>query len=50
MMKPKSPKWLEDIADNCQFILETTSGASKSDFDYDRQMRLAVERSLSIFG
>jgi uncharacterized protein with HEPN domain len=50
MMKPKSPKWLEDIADNCQFILEATSGASKSDFDNDRQMRHAVERSLSIIG
>lgn len=49
-MHPKSPKWLEHVADHGRFILDATAGRSLADDERDRQLRLAVEQSFEILG
>jgi hypothetical protein len=49
-MHPKSPKWLEDIADACAFILDQTAGRSLTDYENDLLVRSAVERQCEIIG
>ncbi|MGH2614149.1 MAG: HepT-like ribonuclease domain-containing protein [Thermomicrobiales bacterium] len=50
MMHPKSPKWLDDIADACAFIAQITANATAADYDADRLLRHAVERNFEIIG
>jgi uncharacterized protein with HEPN domain len=49
-MQPKSPKWLDDIADACRFILESAADATLADYESDRLLRQAIERNLEIIG
>lgn len=49
-MHPKSPKWLEDIADACRFILDTTADTNPDAYAADRFLRAAVERNFEIAG
>src|SRR5687768_2849649 len=49
-MHPKSPKWLEHVVDHGRFIRDATAGRSLADYEHDRQLRLAVERSFEIVG
>lgn len=49
-MHPKSPKWLDDIANSCAFIAEDTAGASLPGYQHDRTMRQTVERNFEIIG
>ena len=49
-MHPKSPEWLEHVADHCGFILESTAGLSLAAYGRDRGLRQAVERSFEIVG
>jgi uncharacterized protein with HEPN domain len=49
-MHPKSPKWLDDIADASGFILQVTAGVSLADYQADRVLRAVVERNFEIVG
>jgi uncharacterized protein with HEPN domain len=49
-MQPKSPKWLEDIANACTRIEEYTLNVTLSEFRSDDRTRQAVERNLEIIG
>ena len=49
-MDPKSPRWLDHIAEAGEFIIEMTADATAEQFMADRQLRLAVERSFEIIG
>ena len=49
-MHPKSPMWLDNIADACAFILEATAGRSRTDYEEDRTLRQATERSVGNIG
>ena len=49
-MHPKSPEWLEHVVDRCGFILESTTELSQADYECDRRIRQAVERSFEIVG
>ena len=49
-MHPKSPKWLNDIRECCDLILEATGERSLSDYLQDRILRSAVERNFEIIG
>jgi hypothetical protein len=46
-MHPKSPKWLDDMADACAFVLEITANVTMLDYASDRSLRQTVERILS---
>jgi uncharacterized protein with HEPN domain len=49
-MQPKTPGWLWDIADSAQFISDELDGATFEEYQRDRRLRLAVERSFEIIG
>lgn len=49
-MHPKTPKWLEDIADYAAFVLEQTAGRTLAEYEGDLLLRSAVERSFEIIG
>lgn len=49
-MHPKSPKWLEHIADAGAFILQVTDGRSLAEYEADRLLRSAIERQFEIIG
>ena len=49
-MQPKSPKWLDDIADACAFVMEITAGFSAADYMAERRTRQATERNIAIIG
>lgn len=43
-------KYLHDMLDSCEFLLEFTAGHTVDDFSADRPFRSAVERELQIIG
>lgn len=49
-MHPKSPMWLETIVDGSGFILDDTAGRTRTDYEEDRRLRQATERSVGIIG
>ena len=49
-MHPKSPKWLDDIADACAFVIEITANVTVADYASDRRLLYAVERNFQIVG
>jgi uncharacterized protein with HEPN domain len=49
-MQPSSAKYLEDIREAAQTILEMTSGKALPDYLSDKVLRLAVERCFEIIG
>src|SRR5688572_2399150 len=49
-MHPKSPKWLDDMADACAFVLEITANVTMLDYASDRSLRQTVERNFQIIG
>lgn len=49
-MKRNPKKYLYDMLDACQFLLEVTAGKSIADYNADRVLRSAVERKLQIIG
>jgi uncharacterized protein with HEPN domain len=49
-MHPKSPKWLQDIADACTLILRATESKSLDAYEQDAVVRSAVERNFEIIG
>ena len=49
-MQPRSPKLLEDIRDSAAFIREATHGRTLVEYQRDRLLRRAVERSFEIIG
>ena len=49
-MHPKSPKWLQDIADACALIQRATQGRTFASYDQDALIRSAVERNFEIIG
>lgn len=49
-MHPRSPKWLDDVADAADFIVEQTTGKTLADYERDRALRSVVERNFEIAG
>ena len=49
-MHPKSPKWLDDVADAAAFIVQQTMGKTLTDDKEDRALRSVVERNVEIAG
>jgi uncharacterized protein with HEPN domain len=49
-MHPKTPKWLDDVARSCRYIMEDTAGATVERYLGDRRLRQVVERNLEIIG
>ncbi len=49
-MRPKSPKYLEDIREAAAFILSTMNGITLADYRENRLVRSAVERNFEIIG
>lgn len=49
-MRPRTPKYLEDIRRAAGFVLEATSGKNEADYLKDRLLRHAVERNFEIIG
>ncbi len=49
-MHPKSPKWLQDIADACALICRATQGKTLAAYEQDAVVRSAVERNFEIIG
>ena len=49
-MQPSSAKYLEDIREAGQTVLEVTSGKTLADYAADKVLRLAVERCFEIVG
>jgi uncharacterized protein with HEPN domain len=49
-MHPKSPKWLDDIVDAGEFILEITSGVAIDEYVSDRQLRQVTAFNFIIIG
>ena len=50
-MSHRNPqKYLYDIIDCCEFLLDFTSGKTVDDYKSDRPFRSAVERELQIIG
>jgi len=49
-MQPSSAKYLEDIREAGQTILEVTTGKALPDYLADKVLRLAVERCFEIIG
>ena len=49
-MQPESPKYLEDIRDSAQFVLDVVSGKSIELFRKDRLLCQAIERNFEIIG
>jgi uncharacterized protein with HEPN domain len=49
-MHPKSPKWLQDIADACALIRRATQDQTLVVYEQDAVVRSAVERNFEIIG
>ena len=49
-MQPKTPKYLEDIRDAAQFILDLAKGHMQEDYTRDRVLRQTIERNFEIIG
>ena len=49
-MQPKTPKYLEDIRDAAQFILDLARGRTLQDYSHDRVLRQTIERNFEIIG
>lgn len=49
-MRPKSAKLLWDICDVARFLIADASGVSLPEYEEDRRLRHAVERSFEIIG
>jgi uncharacterized protein with HEPN domain len=49
-MKPKSPKWLEDIRASAAFILQASAAKTLQEYQSDPLLRAAVERHFEITG
>jgi uncharacterized protein with HEPN domain len=49
-MHPKSPKWLEDIHDAAQFLLDDTATETFESYKQNRQLRHAIEHSFITIG
>lgn len=49
-MHPKSPKWLQDIADACALIRRATQDKTLTVYEQDGVIRSAVERNFEIIG
>ena len=49
-MQPKIPKYLDDIRDAAQFVLDLVRGRSLDDYRRDRVLRQTVERNFEIIG
>jgi uncharacterized protein with HEPN domain len=49
-MRPRTAVLLEDIRDAAQFILDETNDVTLEDYEADRRLRRAVERSFEIMG
>jgi len=49
-MRPKTPKWLEDIRASCEFIQKAVSGITFDEYMDDLQLRYSVERCFEIAG
>lgn len=49
-MHPKTPKWLDDIASACSFILQQSGTRSLPDYKDDLLVRSAIERNFEITG
>lgn len=49
-MHPKSPQWLDDIADAGAYIIEVTREATFDELTTNRMLRQAVERNFEIIG
>jgi uncharacterized protein with HEPN domain len=49
-MHPKSPKWLQDIADACALIRRATQDQTLVGYEQDAVVRSAVERNFEIIG
>jgi uncharacterized protein with HEPN domain len=49
-MHPKSPKWLQDIADACGLIRLATRDHALATYEQDAVIRSAVERNFEIIG
>ena len=49
-MQPKIPKYLDDIRDAAQFVLDLVRGRSLDDYRRDRVLRQTIERNFEIIG
>jgi uncharacterized protein with HEPN domain len=49
-MHPKTPKWLQDVLDGCDLILEAGRGQTQASFAGNRLLSAAVERTFEIIG
>lgn len=49
-MRPKIPKYLDDIRDAAQFVLDLVRGRSLDDYRRDRVLRQTIERNFEIIG
>lgn len=47
-MHPKTPKWLQDILDACDVIVEAARGQTRESFIESQLLRAAVERKFEI--
>lgn len=49
-MQPKTPAYLEHIRDAARFVADYTCGVSLEEYEANRPMRQAVERSFEVMG
>ena len=49
-MPPKIPKYLDDIRDAAQFVIDLVRGRTLDDYRRDRVLRQTVERNFEIIG
>ncbi len=49
-MRPKTPKYLEDIRDAAAFVRGAVRGKTLDEYRADRLLRQAVERNFEIIG
>ena len=49
-MRPETPKLLEDIRDQAQFIVDDADGKTWESFQRDRRLRQSIERGFEVIG
>jgi len=49
-MLPKIPKYLDDIRDAAQFVLDLVRGRTLDDYRRDRVLRQTIERNFEVIG
>ena len=49
-MPPKIPKYLDDIRDAAQFVVDLVHGRTLDDYRRDRVLRQTIERNFEIIG